>query len=123
MGQKRVCWQLLTGRVLLGHSKAVADHDTMSYPTVSDVFEHGILVVDGNPPPPAGLSCLATTREPIYSGYTLALVDGGGSSLNHATVRVTMLTCIYPACEHLPCGRLSGEYSPYFRCWMRCCSG
>jgi hypothetical protein len=23
-----------------------------------------------------------------------------------------MLGCIYPACEHQPCGRLSGEYSP-----------
>jgi hypothetical protein len=32
--------------------------------------------------------------------------------LRGATVRATMLTCIYPACEHLPCGRLSGEYSP-----------
>jgi hypothetical protein len=26
---------------------------------------------------------------------------------------VIMLTCVLPACTHQPCGRLSGEFSPF----------
>jgi hypothetical protein len=46
-----------------------------------DVFEHGIEAIGE---PPKGLLRLAT-RDPglIYSGYTLAVVDRDGSSLNH----------------------------------------
>jgi len=52
------------------------------YPTPADVFEHGIVVADGGVPP-TGLICIATTRQPIYSGYTITIVDRDGSSLNH----------------------------------------
>ena len=50
-------------------------------PTPIDVFEHGIVIADGDPP--NGLARVATTREPIYSGYTITIVDRDGSSLNH----------------------------------------
>jgi hypothetical protein len=40
-------------------------------PTPIDVFEHGIVIADGDPP--NGLARVATTREPIYSGYTLTI--------------------------------------------------
>jgi hypothetical protein len=53
----------------------------VTYAPPVDVFEHGIEVTDGNPP--AGLARVATTREPIYSGYTITIVDRDGSSLNH----------------------------------------
>lgn len=53
----------------------------MPYPTPIDVYEHGIAVT--NSESPAGLARLATTREPIYSGYTITIVDRDGSSLNH----------------------------------------
>ena len=48
------------------------------------MFEHGIEVAVGKGDPPAGLARLAS-REPdsIYSGYTVSIIDGDGSSLNH----------------------------------------
>lgn len=46
-----------------------------------DVFEHGVVISDGDPP--SGLARVATTRQPIYSGYTITVVDRDGSSLNH----------------------------------------
>lgn len=54
---------------------------TRGGPGITEVYEHGIEAVGD---PPQGLLRLAT-REPdlIYSGYTLALVDRAGSSLNH----------------------------------------
>jgi len=54
---------------------------TRRSPDITEVFEHGIEAVGD---PPQGLLRLAT-REPdlIYSGYTLAVVDRDGSSLNH----------------------------------------
>ena len=58
----------------------------VTYPDNLDVFEHGIVVGNGDSPP-KGLARLATTREPIYSGYTLSLVDRDGSSLNHRAVQ------------------------------------
>ena len=54
--------------------------DDVRYPRPIDVFDHGIEVSNGDPP--AELARLATTREPIYSGHTLAIVDQDGSSLN-----------------------------------------
>ena len=60
----------------------------MTNPALIDVFEHGIEVAVGNGRPPAELACLATTREPIYSGYTLAIVDEDGTSLNHRVVQL-----------------------------------
>jgi hypothetical protein len=53
----------------------------VSDPEPFDVFEHGIVISDGDPP--AGLARVATTGQPIYSGYTITLVDRDGSSLNH----------------------------------------
>lgn len=53
----------------------------MTYPANIDVFEHGIVVPDGEHPP-AGLAILATTRLPIYAEFSLTLVDRNGSSLN-----------------------------------------
>ena len=60
----------------------------MTNPALIDVFEHGIEVAVGNGRPPAEPACLATTREPIYSGYTLAIVDEDGTSLNHRVVQL-----------------------------------
>jgi hypothetical protein len=47
-----------------------------------DVFEHGIEVAGTRPP--SGLVRLATReRDMVYSGYTLAILDRDGTSLNH----------------------------------------
>jgi hypothetical protein len=45
-----------------------------------DIYEHGVLVREGGPPAP--LRLVASTRMPIYSGYTLCIVDSDGTSLN-----------------------------------------
>ena len=59
----------------------------MSYAENIDVFEHGIVVSDGEHSP-AGLSIIATTRQPIYNCYSLTLVDRDGTSLNDRAVHV-----------------------------------
>jgi hypothetical protein len=51
------------------------------YAEGTDIYEHGIVVPDGEQPP-AGLAILATTRLPIYAEYSLTLVDRNCSSLN-----------------------------------------
>jgi hypothetical protein len=72
----------------------------MSSPAAPDMFEHGIEVAAGNGDPPAGLARLAT-REPnsIYSGYTLAIVDRDGSSLNHRVVHLVDVPGPYTASD------------------------
>lgn len=57
----------------------------MTYAENIDVLEHGIVVSDGEHQP-AGLSIIATTRQPIYNSYSLTLVDRDGTSLNHRAV-------------------------------------
>jgi hypothetical protein len=57
----------------------------MAYAGNIDIYEHGIVVPDGERPP-AGLSIVATTRQPIYSSYSLTLVDRDGMSLNERAV-------------------------------------
>lgn len=57
----------------------------VSYAENIDVFEHGIVVSDGERPP-AGLSIIATTRQPIYNCYSLTLVDRDGTSLSDRAV-------------------------------------
>jgi hypothetical protein len=57
----------------------------MSYAENIDIYEHGIVVPDGERPP-VGLSILATTRQPIYNSYSLTLVDRDGTSLNERAV-------------------------------------
>ncbi len=57
----------------------------MTYDQNIDVYEHGIVVSDGERPP-SGLSLIATTRQPIYNSYSLTLVDRDGTSLNHRAV-------------------------------------
>jgi hypothetical protein len=57
----------------------------MSYAENIDIYEHGIVVPDGECPP-VGLSILATTRQPIYNSYSLTLVDRDGTSLNERAV-------------------------------------
>jgi hypothetical protein len=51
----------------------------VEHPDKTDIYEHGIVSTE----PVPGLLLLATTREPIYSGYSLAIVAADGSSLNH----------------------------------------
>jgi hypothetical protein len=57
---------------------------SVSSPAAPYVFEHGIEIAVSKGDPPAGLARLAS-REPdsIYSGYTISIIDGDGSSLNH----------------------------------------
>jgi hypothetical protein len=59
--------------------------DGVTYPANVDVCEHGIVVPDGEQPP-AGLAIVATTRLPIYSEFSLMLVDRDGSSLNERAI-------------------------------------
>ena len=56
----------------------------MDYPGNTDIYEHGIVSLD----PVPGLALMATTRHPIYSGYSLAIVDTDGSSLTDRAIHV-----------------------------------
>src|SRR5205085_5022876 len=47
-----------------------------------DLYEFGVVVDRSHPKVPAGLRRLATDDLPIFTGYTLALVDASGTSLN-----------------------------------------
>lgn len=52
-------------------------------PEIVDVFEHGIEVAMGTGSP-SGLARLATREnDMVHSGYTLAILDRDGTSLNH----------------------------------------
>ena len=55
----------------------------MRYPDDTDIYEHGIISTSAL----SGLALLATTRHLIYSGYSLAIVDTDGSSLNERAIR------------------------------------
>ncbi|WP_141772502.1 hypothetical protein [Mycolicibacterium neoaurum] len=57
----------------------------MTYAEGIDIYEHGIVVFDGERAP-AGLRIVATTRMPIYNAYSLTLVDQNGTSLNERAV-------------------------------------
>jgi hypothetical protein len=57
-----------------------------AYPSDADVFEHGILVESTGFSIP--LNRVASTRLPVYSGYTLCVVDSNGTSLNDRAVRL-----------------------------------
>lgn len=57
-----------------------------AYPSDADIFEHGILVESTGSSIP--LNRVASTRLPIYSGYTLCVVDSNGTSLNDRAVRL-----------------------------------
>jgi hypothetical protein len=52
----------------------------MSLPSDTNMYEHGIAVEDDQKV--TSLRILATGRLPIYSGFTLTIVDGNGRSLN-----------------------------------------
>lgn len=56
----------------------------MDYQDDADIYEHGIISAH----PLAGLRLLATTRYPIYSGYSLAIVDVDDSSLTDRAIHV-----------------------------------
>ena len=51
-----------------------------SYNSVTNIYEHGI-AVEGDERPES-LILIATTKQPIYSGFTLSIVDLEGHSLN-----------------------------------------
>lgn len=57
-----------------------------AYPSDADIFEHGILVESAGSSIP--LNRVASTRFPIYSGYTLCVIDSNGASLNERAVRL-----------------------------------
>lgn len=57
------------------------------YSSETDIFEHGIAVEGGLNH--ASLRCLATTKLPIYSGFTLAILDHKGNSLNERAVHLS----------------------------------
>jgi hypothetical protein len=57
----------------------------VTYAENIDIYEHGIVVSDGERSP-AGLWIVATTRQPIYNSYSLTLVDRDGTSLNERSV-------------------------------------
>jgi hypothetical protein len=51
-----------------------------AYSSETNIYEHGILV--GGDEHPKSLSLIATAKLPIYSGFSLAIVDSQGRSLN-----------------------------------------
>ena len=93
----------------------------VSSPAAPYVFEHGIEVAVGKANPPAGLARLAS-REPdsIYSGYTLSIIDGDGSSLNHRAAYLVDVPGVSVehqlsfAVDHLRLEALSVDIASYF---------
>ncbi|WP_433207491.1 hypothetical protein ACQP1G_22090 [Nocardia sp. CA-107356] len=61
----------------------------MEYPDDINVLEHGIVVPSGEVVSCCGV--IATTRLPIYSGFTLAIVGIDGSSLNEKTLNIARI--------------------------------
>ncbi|WP_174188564.1 hypothetical protein [Nocardia barduliensis] len=61
----------------------------MKYPDDINVLEHGIVVPSRTKISSCGV--IATTRIPIYSGFTLTVVDVDGSSLNERTLNITRI--------------------------------
>jgi hypothetical protein len=58
--------------------------DMPDQPVIVDIYEHGIEVTVGSGTPPVGLARIATREsDMVYSGYTLAILDRDGTSLNH----------------------------------------
>lgn len=57
------------------------------YSPETDLFEHGI-ATEGEPNQ-GSLRLIATARLPIYSGFSLAIVDPEGTSLNERAVHLT----------------------------------
>jgi hypothetical protein len=71
----RVLWPARS--VLSDNMAAVREHSS----DVIEVYEHGIEVAGDAP---QGLLRMATRENNlVYSGYTLAILDQDGSSLNH----------------------------------------
>lgn len=104
----------------------------MSSPAAPYVFEHGIEVAVEQDDPPVGLTRLASLdSESTYSGYTLTIIDGDGSSLNHRVVRLfevpgpyttsdmqaehDLLYCLQSALYHL--ARIIDVYVDMCRRW------
>jgi hypothetical protein len=56
------------------------------YPPETDIYEHGIEANGENIQP--SLRLIATAKLPIYSGFTLAIVDGEGRSLTERAVHL-----------------------------------
>lgn len=56
------------------------------YHAETNIYEHGIAVEDGDPP--ESLKLIATTKLPIYSGFTLSIVDFEEHSLNERAVQL-----------------------------------
>lgn len=52
----------------------------------TDIYEHGVVVVGG--PQVTEMRLVATTRQPIYSGFSLSIVDLSGQSLNERAVQL-----------------------------------
>lgn len=68
------------------HSEAFTEMlGGVTYPANAVVCEHGIVVPDGEVAP-AGLATIATTRLPIYSEFSLTLIDRNGTSLNERAI-------------------------------------
>lgn len=63
----------------------------MAYAENVDIYEHGVVVPDGEQSP-SGLALLATTRLPIHNSYSLTIVDRDGTSLNERAVH-TLEVC------------------------------
>src|SRR5919106_2221857 len=55
-----------------------------AYSSETNVYEHGIAVEGDEHPESLGL--IATAKLPIYSGFTLSIVDFEGHSLNERAV-------------------------------------
>lgn len=57
-----------------------------AYSSETNVYEHGILI-EGDKRPES-LSLIGTARQPIYSGFSLSIVDPEGRSLNERAVHL-----------------------------------
>jgi hypothetical protein len=69
----------------------------MSYPPETNVYEHGIAAETDLLSP---LRLLASAGLPIYSGFTLTIVDAAGNSLNERAVHLANINGPYNSADY-----------------------
>jgi hypothetical protein len=70
----------------------------MSYSSETNIYEHGI-AEEGNKRS-TSLSLLATGTLPIYSGFTVTIVDAAGNSLNERAARLANVNGPYTSADY-----------------------
>ena len=75
-----------------------------AYSSETNIYEHSI-AVEGDEHPES-LGVIATTKLPIYSGFSLSIVDFAGHSLNERAVQLANVQGAYYSADYYEEGDL-----------------